>query len=231
VALARARCRRTRERSGVTLKILVVDDHALIRQGLRHVLGQLDEGGVEVIEAGGYGEALERIASHPDLDLVLLDLRMPDVAGFAALADIEDRHPDMPVVVMTGEEDPALVREAFEHGALGFIPKSSPPAVVLAALRLVLSGGTYVPPQIMASPPRAPAPAPVAADAAGRLGITPRQSDVLTLLLAGKSNKVISRELNLAEGTVKNHVAAVLKALDVDTRVQAVIAAARLGLK
>lgn len=221
----------------MALKVLVVDDHALIRQGLQLVLGQLDAGGVEVIEAAGYGEALERIAAHPDLDLVLLDLRMPDVTGFAALADIEDRHPDMPVVVMTGEEDPALVREAFEHGALGFIPKSSPPAVVLAALRLVLSGGTYVPPQIMAAPPRAASPAPQPAlaageaDAADRLGITPRQSDVLTLLLAGKSNKLISRELNLAEGTVKNHVAAVLKALNVDTRVQAVIAAARLGLK
>jgi len=219
------------------LKVLVVDDHALIRQGMRSMLAQLGDGApVEVIEAAGYGEALERIAAHPDLDLVLLDLRMPDVSGFAALADIEDRHPDVPIVVMTGEDDPELVREAFEHGALGFIPKSSPPPVILAALRLVLSGGTYVPPEIMAAraaPRIAPAPAPGsdAILAADRLGITPRQSDVLTLLLAGKSNKVISRELHLAEGTVKNHVAAVLKALSVDTRVQAVIAAARLGLK
>ena len=216
------------------LTVLVVDDHALIRQGLRPLLAQLASPGedpVRVIEAGGYAEALERIAAHPDLDLVLLDLRMPEVSGFAALADIEERHPDVPVVVMTGEEDPALVREAFDHGALGFIPKSSAPPVILAALRLVLSGGTYVPPQIMATafPPRPPTP--VTAIAADRLGITPRQSDVLALLLAGKSNKIISRELNLAEGTVKNHVAAVLKALDVDTRVQAVIAAARLGLK
>ena len=221
----------------MALKVLVVDDHALIRQGMRSVLAQLGEGeAVEVIEASGYGEALERIAANPDLDLVLLDLRMPDVIGFAALADIENRHPDVPIVVMTGEDDPELVREAFEHGALGFIPKSSPPPVILAALRLVLSGGTYVPPEIMAAraAPRAAliaAPHTDATLAAGRLGITPRQSDVLTLLLAGKSNKVISRELNLAEGTVKNHVAAVLKALNVDTRVQAVIAAARLGLR
>ena len=222
------------------MKVLVVDDHAIIRQGLRAVLAQLADGGgpVEVLEASGYGEALDRIAATPDLDLVLLDLRMPDVSGFAALADIEDRHPDVPIVVMTGEDDPELVREAFEHGALGFIPKSSPPPVILAALRLVLSGGTYVPPEILAAraaPRIAPAfpaaPNPDAALAADRLGITPRQSDVLTLLLAGKSNKVISRELHLAEGTVKNHVAAVLKALNVDTRVQAVIAAARLGLK
>jgi DNA-binding NarL/FixJ family response regulator len=219
------------------LKVLVVDDHALIRQGLRSLLAQLagDAGPVEVQEASGYLEALQRIEADPGLDLVMLDLRMPDVSGFAALADIEDRHPDLPVVIMTGEEDPALVREAFEHGALGFIPKSSPPPVILAALRLVLSGGTYVPPQIMASPPRTAPPAPKAAAPdtalADNLGLTPRQSDVLALLLAGKSNKVISRDLNLAEGTVKNHVAAVLKALNVDTRVQAVIAAARLGLR
>lgn len=223
------------------MKVLVVDDHALIRQGLRPILAQLGDGGepVEVLEAAGYVEALDRIAATPDLDLVLLDLRMPDVSGFAALADIEDRRPDLPIVIMTGDEEPELVREAFDHGALGFIPKSSPPPVILAALRLVLSGGTYVPPQIMggaASSRPTPAPPEVktyAADPALRdtLGITPRQSDVLTLLLAGKSNKVISRELHLAEGTVKNHVAAVLKALNVDTRVQAVIAAARLGLK
>src|SRR5688500_5393630 len=133
----------------MALKVLVVDDHALIRQGMRSMLAQLGDGApVEVIEAAGYGEALERIAAHPDLDLVLLDLRMPDVSGFAALADIEDRHPDVPIVVMTGEDDPELVREAFEHGALGFIPKSSPPPVILDDLRLVISGGTYVPPEI-----------------------------------------------------------------------------------
>ena len=218
------------------MRVLVVDDHAIIRQGRRAVLAQLGQPGdpVEVLEAAGYGEALACIAATPDIDLVLLDLRMPDVTGFAALADIEDRHPDVPVVLMTGEEDPALMREAFEHGALGFIPKSSAPPVILAALRLVLSGGTYVPPQAMGSlRPQAPPPKsePMNAALVDRLGLTPRQTDVLTLLLAGKSNKVISRELNLAEGTVKNHVAAVLKALDVDTRVQAVIAAARLGLK
>ena len=219
----------------MTLKVLVVDDHALIRQGMRPLVERLGDGEpVAMLEAATYTEALACIAAHPDLDLVLLDLRMPDVTGFAALADIEERHPDVPVVVMTGEEDPALVREAFEHGALGFVPKSSPPAVIAAALRLVLSGGTYVPPQIMGASSASRGTAPPPPDpsiAADRLGITPRQSDVLALLLAGKSNKVISRELNLAEGTVKNHVAAVLKALDVDTRVQAVIAAARLGLK
>jgi DNA-binding NarL/FixJ family response regulator len=216
------------------IEVLVVDDHALIRQGMRPILAQLAEGGTAVVyEASGYSEALDSIAAHPNLDLVLLDLRMPDVSGFAALADIAERRPDLPVVVMTGEEEPGLVRAAFEHGALGFIPKSSAPAVILNALRLVLAGGTYVPSQIMAGSPAAASPPPQRLDDAAteNLGITPRQADVLALLLAGKSNKLISRELNLAEGTVKNHVAAVLKALGVDTRVQAVIAASRLGLK
>jgi DNA-binding NarL/FixJ family response regulator len=221
----------------MTLKVLVVDDHALIRSGMRPIVAQLAEPGdtAVVYEAAGYGEALDSIAAHPDLDLVLLDLRMPDVSGFAALADIAERRPDLPVVVMTGEEEPALVRAAFDHGALGFIPKSSSPRVILNALRLVLSGGTYIPAQIMASASAPPPPASplqrLDEATTERLGITPRQADVLALLLAGKSNKLISRELSLAEGTVKNHVAAVLKALGVDTRVQAVIAASRLGLK
>jgi DNA-binding NarL/FixJ family response regulator len=200
---------------------------------MRPIVAQLAEGGTAVVyEASGYSEALDSIAAHPNLDLVLLDLRMPDVSGFAALADIAERRPDLPVVVMTGEEDAALVRAAFDHGALGFIPKSSAPRLILNACARP-AGGTYVPSQIMASVPAAPAPPPQRLDDATteRLGITPRQADVLALLLAGKSNKLISRELTLAEGTVKNHVAAVLKALGVDTRVQAVIAASRLGLK
>jgi DNA-binding NarL/FixJ family response regulator len=128
------------------------------------------------------------------------------------------------VIVVSGADDPALVRQAVDHGALGFIPKSSTSAVIVNAIRLVLSGGTYLPREIMATPAPVTNAAPVPRAMEG-LGLTPRQADVLALLLAGKSNKLISRELNLAEGTVKNHVAAVLKALGVETRVQAVIAA------
>jgi DNA-binding NarL/FixJ family response regulator len=215
------------------VKILVVDDHELIREGLRPVLEELAEGTGEarVLEAHDYSRALEIAAAHPDLDLVLLDFNLPNVAGFAALVDIQERFPEVPVVMMSGEDDPAVMREAFERGALGFIPKSSPKAVILNALRLVLSGGTYLPREIMGAP-AAPAPARVERSAGAEvLGLTPRQSDVLALVLAGKSNKVIGRELGLAEGTVKNHVAAVLKALDASNRVEAVVAAAKLGLK
>ncbi|HEX7559942.1 MAG TPA: response regulator transcription factor, partial [Usitatibacter sp.] len=129
------------------MKILVIDDHALIREGLRPVLEELadDANEVQVFEAHDYSRALEIAASHPDLDLALLDFNLPNVAGFAALVDIQERYPGLPVVMMSGDDDPAIVREALERGALGFIPKTSPKAVILGALRLVLSGGSYVP--------------------------------------------------------------------------------------
>ena len=215
------------------MKILVIDDHALIRAGLKPVLEQLGEGeAVTVLDASSYARGIEIAVANPDLDLVLLDFNLPNVTGFAALVDMQERFPDVPVVIVSGEDDPALVRETFLRGALGFIPKSSTTAVMLAALRLVLSGGTYVPREAMAG-----ASAPEAAARRHRPGnlrgldITPRQAEVLELVLAGKSNKVICRELGLAEGTVKNHVAAVLKALNATNRVEAVIAAAKLGIK
>ena len=221
------------------MKILVVDDHDLVRAGLRPILEQLARESAAqeplVLEAPTFSRAVELASAHPDLDLILLDFRMPNVIGFAALVDLQERFPEVPVVIMSGEDDPDIVRAAFERGALGFIPKSSAMPVILNALRLVLSGGTYVPREIIgsAAAPAAAAPERHAASdpRATGLGLTPRQADVLTLLLDGKSNKVICRELNLAEGTVKNHVAAILKALNASNRVEAVIAAAKLGIK
>ncbi len=216
------------------MKVLIVDDHHLIREGMRPVLERLSPGThdpVEIIEAQNFDEAAAAAARHPDLDLVLLDLRMPGTSGFAGLSQLQRRFPELPIVMMSGEDDPALVRAAIDHGALGYIPKSSTSEVILSALRLVLSGGTYLPREAIGqSLPQMPA-GDFAGDAATRLGITPRQADVLELLLAGSSNKVICRELNLAESTVKNHVAAVFKALNVTTRVQAVLAAAKLGIR
>jgi DNA-binding NarL/FixJ family response regulator len=214
------------------VKLLIVDDHHLIREGLRPVLKRLGGDGKEatVFEAASFEAAVEYADSHSDLDLVLLDLRLPNVAGFAALLDLQERHPGLPIVVMSGDDDPVLMREAIEHGALGFIPKTSTGEVILNALRLVLSGGTYLPREIMAAPHASPPPAPPPS-LASSLGLTPRQAEVLALLLAGKSNKSICRDLNLAEGTVKTHIAAVFKALNVSSRVQAVIAASKRGIK
>jgi DNA-binding NarL/FixJ family response regulator len=212
------------------MKLLIVDDHHLIREGLRPILKRLGDGEeTEVLEAASFEAAVEYADRHRDLDLLVLDLRLPNVAGFAALCDLQERHPSLPIVVMSGEDDPELMRQAIEHGALGFIPKSSSADVILNALRLVLSGGTYLPRQIMAAPSKAAAtPVKTAGARLTALGLTPRQADVLELLIAGKSNKAICRELHLAEGTVKTHIAAAFKALNVTSRVQAVLAVSRL---
>jgi len=213
------------------MKILVVDDHQVIRDGLRPVLESLAAGeATTLVEAGSLADALDHVAGNDDLDLALLDLRLPDVVGFEAVSRLRAARPSLPLVVMSGEMEPALMRQAIDHGALGFIPKSSSSKVILGALRLVLAGGIYVPREAI-GPQAAEAPAAMSRAAPAGLDLTPRQMDVLRLMLAGKSNKSIGRELDLAEGTVKNHVAAVLKALGVTTRTQAVIAAAKRGLQ
>src|SRR5262249_51770342 len=171
---------------------------------------------------------------NDDIELVLLDLRLPDRDGFDVLSELRERHPAMSVVVLSAQQDRASVVKALDLGALGFIPKSGQRDVMLSALRLVFAGGIYIPPEILA---KDAGPAPESrerADAAPRptpaeLGITERQLDVLALLMQGKSNKGICRVLNLAEPTVKNHITAVLKALKVTNRVEAVIAVRELG--
>ena len=207
------------------MRVLLIDDHHLIRDGMRPVLERLAGPGdsVEMLEASTFAGGLAA-AGQGDFDLVLLDLRLPDVAGFEALDRLQREHPELPVVLMSGDDDPGLVRDALARGALGYIPKSSTPSVIVQALRLVLSGGVYVPPQALGDGERRASPA-------GAGALTPRQAEVLRLLVAGKSNKEICRALDLSEGTVKTHLAAIFKALDVTTRVQAVVAAGRLGIK
>jgi DNA-binding NarL/FixJ family response regulator len=221
------------------MKILVVDDHALIRIALRGVLGGLDRD-VTVLEASDCRGAFDLIEAQPDLDLVLLDLNLPGMHGLAALNDLRARHPALPVVVLSSANDRASVTQALDQGAMGYIPKLSSNEVLISALRLVLSGGIYIPPAILARWECPTAADPQTAAASGRsgsprrtpadLGLSGRQAQVLRLLLEGKSNKIICRELDLAESTVKNHVTLILKALNVTSRTQAVIAAARMGL-
>ena len=210
------------------MKILVADDHALFRDGLRYLLGQLGEP-VEMLEAKDGAGALELVGAHPDLELVLLDLGMPGIDGLAGLRLVRARNPAVPVVILSGSEEPADMRQALAAGALGFIPKSSTSQVMLNALRLVLSGGMYLPPSYLE---RAQSlRVPLTASSVDSLGLTPRQLDVLRLLAQGHSNKEIARVLQLAEGTVKLHISAILRALRVDNRTRAVVAAAHvLGL-
>ncbi len=207
------------------MKILVADDHPLIREAFRHLLGDLYPG-LTVLEAGDCDGACGLIEQHPDLDLVLLDLRLPGAGGLATLEKLRNNHPALPVVVVSALEDPATVRGALARGAMGFIPKSSSNDVMMSALRLVLSGGRYLPPEILSGDGATPVP-PSSLD---EVHLTDRQREVLALMLQGKSNKHICRELGLAEATVKIHVTAILRALKVTSRAQAIVAINHLGL-
>jgi DNA-binding NarL/FixJ family response regulator len=218
------------------MKILVVDDHVLIREALGGVLRELKGEAAVVLEAADSAEALRLIGSTADIELVLLDLGLPDRDGFELLSEIAEKHPTVSIVVHSAHQDRERVTRALELGAMGFIPKSARREVLIGAFNLIFSGGIYIPPEIFKRrQPAAPAPAEpppgkarvVAAD----LGLTERQMQVLALMMQGKSNKAICRVLDLAEPTVKIHVSAVLKALKAANRTEAVIAAAALGLQ
>jgi DNA-binding NarL/FixJ family response regulator len=225
------------------MKILLVDDHALLREALRGALKEL-ESEVAIFEASDSRETMQFVEQHPDADLILLDLNLPDRDGFAVLADLRKYYPAIAVVVISAHQDRDNVVRALDLGAVGFIPKSTTRKVILSALQLVFSGGIYIPPQALSrlEPPRAaPQPAVPCGAHAGQpdrpaaspadLGLTERQVDVLALMMRGKSNKAICRVLNLAEPTVKNHVRAILKALKVTNRTEAVIAVGALRWK
>jgi DNA-binding NarL/FixJ family response regulator len=214
------------------LKVLVVDDHPLICEALRQVLKALDKE-IELLAAGAARAALAAADANERLDLILLDLALPDADGFEVLRELRERHPAFPVVVLSATENAEVVMRALDAGAMGFIPKTSSNEVLLGALRLVLSGGVYLPAEVLR---HSSAPALVSKPASGgvdyrNLALTERQAQVLALLVQGKPNKIICRELDLAEGTVKIHVTAILKALGVNNRTQAVIAVGKLGLK
>jgi|APLak6261697712_1056235.scaffolds.fasta_scaffold00065_25 DNA-binding NarL/FixJ family response regulator len=208
------------------LKILVVDDHALVREGLRQVLKGLDAD-VDVLEAGLCGRAFELADQHTDLDLVLLDYHLPDMNGLDALDVFARKHPELPIIVLSGSVNPRVIRQVMNKGAAAFLTKSGMSEELLSVTRLVLAGDVYVPPEVMA----AMADPSEAGLQAGQPTpqFTPRQEEVLYLLLDGYANKEIGRMLNLSDETVKNHVTAILRGFGVTTRTQAVLAANRHG--
>ncbi|MFZ2301543.1 MAG: response regulator transcription factor [Gallionella sp.] len=215
------------------MKILLVDDHALFRDGMRYVLQQLPEA-VEILEAGNFPDGLKIAMQHPELDLALLDLNMPGSEGPISIRFFHQRYPHIPVVVVSGEEGRGYMEKVMDYGAMGFISKSSTTPVMLGALNLVLSGGIYVPPQMLRQHDVIAENKPDAADRrslhTNEYGLTRRQMQVLAHLATGLSNKEIAEATHLAEGTVKIHVAAVYQILRVSNRMEAVRMADKLGL-
>lgn len=213
------------------MRILLADDHSLFREGLLYVLKDLGTD-PDVVQAADYPGALEAAERNPDLDLALLDLNMPGMAGLTGVRTFRSRFPLIPVIVLSASESPEDVRQALDAGVLGYIPKSSTAQVMLSAIQLVLAGGVYLPTLLLGhegtpqeSPPRQAAPG-----RRGTRGLTERQLQVLALLAEGKPNKVIARALDISEGTVKIHLAAIFQALGVRNRTEAVIAAQEMDL-
>jgi DNA-binding NarL/FixJ family response regulator len=204
------------------MKILIADDHGVFREGLEHVLSEMDAG-VAVLQAASSDSALSLAADHPDLDLVLLDLNMPGMSGFEALERFCSRFPALPVVILSASNRRADMQRALDLGAMGYVPKESSGRQMIQALRLVLAGSVYVPPALGRQ----------AASPGNRIqhGLTERQREVLVLLAQGRTNKEIARALDLAEATVKMHVTAIMRVLEVSNRTMAVLAAQRLNLE
>jgi len=205
------------------VKILIVDDHPLILHALGQVLPELDPR-LEVFGAVDRVETLTLLARHPDCELVLLDLTLPGAHGLDLLAELRRDRPLLPIVVLSATHDRATVGAAIAAGARGFIAKTASPLELLEAIDSVLEGGRHITTDL-GSAPRTIKGVPVDA-----LGLTQRQSDVLLLLVQGKPNKLICRDLQLSEGTVKVHVSAILTALNVHSRSQAIVELARRGI-
>lgn len=235
------------------MKVLLVDDHPLILSALTTLIEGLGQG-IEVVGADGAASAHAALARASDFDLVLLDLSLGDADGFDVLGEMRHRHPALPVVVISATERHSDMIRAVDMGAMGFVPKRTSNRDLVEALAMVMAGGVYLPQVLLgllqggqgddgASPGSTvsgtanglPAIAALARAEVRQqpgtmesLGLTPRQSDVLALLLKGLPNKLIARELKVSVETVKDHVAAVLRALGVASRTQAVLAVSQM---
>jgi DNA-binding NarL/FixJ family response regulator len=218
------------------MRILIADDHRLIVEGVKLKLAELGAD-TEFSVAADVDELRRRLREEPPPALALVDLAMPGAQGHEHVHEAIRQLPGVPVLVLSGSEDPALMQELLAAGAQGFIPKAYSSDVMLSAVRLALAGGVYVPPMMLEPARPAPAPldgAPARATPASleerlRKLLTERQIDVLRLLSQGKPNKVIARDLGISEGTVKIHLAAIFRALNVRNRVEAVVASRRLN--
>jgi len=206
------------------MKILIADDHSLFREGLRQLLQNLDDQ-MQLLEADNHQQAFAIIQDNQDLDIVMLDLSMPDSDGIASLRKIINHFPLLPVVVLSASENADDMSQVLKAGAMGFISKSESGPVILSAIRLVLSGGIYVPPALVSEQYQQS----MAANQHENK-LSPRQIDVLRCIVNGKSNKEIARKLELSDATVKSHLREIFRILNVKNRTQAALAAEKLGI-
>lgn len=208
------------------MKILIVDDHPVLRAGLVALLGQAWTGSI-VLQAGTAAAAFRQIENHPDIDIVILDLVLPDMGGLSALAEFGRRCPGLPVIVLSSSEDQQGARRVLAQGALGYVPKSASQNTLTAAIELVMAGEIYVPPLLLNDTAAEPSAAPAGH---GVPLLTDRQLEVLHHLDLGQPNKTIANALSLSEKTVKAHVTAILKALKARNRTHAVSLGRQAGL-
>ncbi|CAN1502255.1 CitB Response regulator containing a CheY-like receiver domain and an HTH DNA-binding domain [Rhabdaerophilaceae bacterium] len=208
------------------ITIIIADDHPLFRGALRQAIAG-SFANLTVIEAGSLDETIAAIGNEVEIDLILLDLKMPGVNGFSGLTFLRSQHPAIPVIVVSGVEDAVTIRTSIEFGASGYIPKTSSTETMHDAIGQVLAGGQWTPPHIGLDV----VADKETADLVRRLAsLTPQQMRVLTMLSEGLLNKQIAHELSVSEATVKAHVSAILMKLRVESRTQAVIAASKIDI-
>lgn len=204
------------------MKILLVDDHALFRDGIARVLQELADD-MSILEAGNGGEALGVASEHVDLELVLLDLNLPDQSGFDILSQFSKQYPTLPVIIISASEEHSDMHQAIKQGAMGYIGKGSSSLIMLNAIRLVMAGEIYMPARLIQS-------ASHQRNKSAEHQLTQRQKEVLKLMDQGYANKLIADELNITEATVKMHITAIFRVLQVTNRTQAVLKAQKIGL-
>lgn len=208
------------------MKVLIADDHALFRDGLGMRLEQIDPGAI-ILQASGFSQVLKILEEEKKIDLIILDLDMPDMSWEEGLAEIRKKAENSRFVVISASEDVRNIRRVLESGVCGYIPKRSDPKILNSALQLVLDGGTYIPPAVIESNGSA-----ASANGGKPKGktLTNRQAQVLDLVAQGMSNKQIAYEMGVSEATVKLHINALLRSIGVTNRTQAVVTAQKMGL-
>jgi DNA-binding NarL/FixJ family response regulator len=210
------------------MKLLVIDDHPVVLEGLAALLRNVGPDAT-ILTARDAKQGFATLDQHADLDVIVLDLNLPGLSGHLAIGEFGRKRPTLPIIVLSSSEDPADVRMALAHGALGYVPKSASQNTLLSAIRLVLEGELYVPPLMMEKVEGGGSDAAAASGAAGSR-LTERQVEVLAMLSGGLPNKTIATRLNLSEKTVKAHISAIFRALNVVNRTQAASVARDAGL-